>query len=89
MPAMSEEQISALLAKLKEDTGLLQELKDAADLDAAVAIARGAGFDVSNEDWHYYQEKRTVAELSDNELEAVAGGKGDRDENGEGDPVFY
>ena len=86
---MSEEQISALLAKLKEDTGLLKELKDAADLDAAVAIARGAGFDVSNEDWHYYQEKQTVAELSDNELEAVASGKGDRDENGEGDPVFY
>ena len=70
---MSEEQLSALLAKLKHDAGLQEKLKGAADLDAAVAIAKDAGFDVSKEDWLSYQSKQTL-ELSDEELEGVAGG---------------
>jgi len=65
---MSEEQLTALLAKLKEDAGLLQKLKDAADLDTAVAMAQEAGFDVSKADWLRYQAKQTL-ELSDEELE--------------------
>ncbi len=36
---MSEEQLTALLAKLKGDAGLQEKLKGAADLDAAVGIA--------------------------------------------------
>jgi len=36
--AMSEEQLTALLAKLKEDEGLRERFKGAADLDAAVAM---------------------------------------------------
>ena len=72
--AMSEEQLSALLARLKEDAGLQENLKGAADLDAAVAIAREAGFDVSKADWLKYQANQTL-ELSDEELEGVAGGK--------------
>ena len=70
---MSEEQLSALLAKLKEDAGLLEKLKGAADLDAAVAMAQEAGFDVSKADWLRYQAKQTL-ELSDEQLEDVAGG---------------
>jgi len=73
---MSEEQLSALLAKLKEDAGLQEKFKGAADLDAAVAMAQEAGFDVSKADWLKYQAKQTV-ELSDEELEGVAGGKDD------------
>ena len=72
---MSEEQLTALLAKLKDDAGLQEKLKGAADLDAAVAIAKAAGFDVSKADWLKYQAKQTL-ELSDEELEGVAGGKG-------------
>ena len=72
--AMSAEQLTTLLAKLKDDTGLLQKLKDAADLDTAVAIAKEAGFDVSKADWLRYQAKQTL-ELSDQELEGVAGGR--------------
>ena len=72
--AMSEEQLSALLAKLKEDTGLQEKLKGAADLDACVALAKGAGFDVSKADWLRYQAKQTL-ELSEEELEGVAGGR--------------
>ena len=71
---MSEEQLTALLAKLKEDTGLQEKLKGAGDLDAAVAIAKEVGFDVSKADWLKYQAKQTLA-LSDEELEGVAGGE--------------
>jgi len=71
---MSEEQLSALLAKLKDDAGLREKLKGAGDLDAAVGIARDAGFDVSKADWLSYQANQTL-ELSDEELEGVAGGK--------------
>ena len=72
--AMSEEQLTALLAKLKDDAGLQEKFKGAADLDAAVAIAKEAGFDVSKADWLNHQAKQTL-ELSDGELERVAGGK--------------
>ncbi len=51
---MSEDQLSALLAKLQEDAGLHEKFKDAADLDVAVAIAKDAGFDVSKADWLKY-----------------------------------
>jgi predicted ribosomally synthesized peptide with nif11-like leader len=70
---MSEEQLTALLAKLKDDAGLQEKLKGAADLDAALAIAQDAGFDVSKAAWLSYQVKQTI-ELSDEELEGVAGG---------------
>jgi predicted ribosomally synthesized peptide with nif11-like leader len=71
---MSEEQLSALLAKIKEDAGLQEKLKGAADLDAFLAIAKVAGFDVSKADWLKYQAQQTL-ELSEEELEGVAGGK--------------
>ena len=73
--AMSEEQFAALLAKLKDDARLQEKLKGAPDLDAAVAMAKEAGFDVSKADWLKYQAKQTL-ELSDEELEGVAGGTG-------------
>jgi predicted ribosomally synthesized peptide with nif11-like leader len=73
--SMSEEQLSALLAKLKEDAGLQKRLKGASDLVTAVAIAKDAGFDVSKADWHRYQANQILG-LSDEDLESVAGGKG-------------
>jgi predicted ribosomally synthesized peptide with nif11-like leader len=71
---MSEDQLSALLAKLKEDAGLREKLQGAGDLDAAVSLAKDAGFDVSKADWLKYQANQTL-ELNDDELEAVAGGR--------------
>ena len=71
---MSEEQLSALIAKLKEDNGLQKKLKGAADLDAAVALAQEAGFEVSKADWLQFQAKQAL-ELSDGELERIAGGE--------------
>ena len=72
-PAMSGEQLATLLGKIKEDAGLQEKLKGAADLDAAVAQAKEAGFDVSKADWLRHQAKQNL-ELSDEELEGVAGG---------------
>jgi len=71
--AMSEEQLTALLAKLKEDAGLREKLKGAADLDAAVAMAQESGFDVRVADWLKY-EANQATKMSDGELEVVAGG---------------
>ena len=71
---MSEEQLAALLAKLKDDAGLQEKLKGAEDLDAALAIAKDAGFDISKADWLRYQANQTL-ELSDEDLERVAGGR--------------
>ncbi len=70
---MSEEQLSALLGNLKDDAGLQEKLKGAGDLDAAVAIAKGAGFDVSKADWLKHQTNQTL-ELSVEELEDFSGG---------------
>jgi predicted ribosomally synthesized peptide with nif11-like leader len=70
---MSEEQLAALLSRLKDDAGLQEKLKSAADLDAVLAIAKDAGFDISKAAWLRYQANQTL-ELSDEELERVAGG---------------
>ena len=80
---MSEEQLAALLAKLKEDAGLQEKLKGAADLDAAVALLEEAGFDVSKADLLRYQAKQTL-ELSDEELEGISGGSRDDEEQAMG-----
>ena len=71
--AMSEEQLSALLAKLLDDEGLQEKFKGAADLDDALAMAQEAGFAVSKADWLKYQAKQTL-ELSDEDLESVSAG---------------
>ena len=72
--AVSEEQLSALLAKLKEDTGLQEKLKGAADIDAAVLIAKEAGFEVSRADLLNHQANR-ILELGEEDLEGLTGGR--------------
>ena len=73
MQAMSEEQLKAFLEKVRADTSLKEKLKAASDADGVVAIAKEAGFKISAEDL-----KNTEVELSEEELEGVAGG-GDED----------
>jgi predicted ribosomally synthesized peptide with nif11-like leader len=70
---MSEEQLKAFLEAVKADAGLQEKLKGAADLDAALALAKEAGFEVSKADWLKYQAGQ-ILELSDEELEGVSGG---------------
>ena len=66
---MSEEQLKAFLEAVKADAGLQEKLKAASDADAVVAIAKAAGFAVSSREL-----KKAQSELSEEELESVAGG---------------
>ena len=65
---MSEEQLKAFLEKVKADTSLQERLKAAGDVDAALAIAKEAGFSISADD--------VQTEISKEELEGAAGGVG-------------
>ena len=71
---MSEEQLKSFLEKVKTDTTLQEKLKAAADADAALAIAKEAGFAITAED---IQSMQSATDLSDEELEGVAGGSCD------------
>ena len=66
---MSEEQLKAFLEKVKADTNLQEKLKAAASPEAAIDIAKEAGFAITAEDI-----QSITVELSDEELEATAGG---------------
>ena len=69
---MSEEQLKAFLEKVKGDTTLQEKLKAAASLEAAIEIAKEAGFAITAEDIRSMQS--ATVELSDEELEGAAGG---------------
>ena len=68
---MSEEQLKAFLEKVKGDTSLQEKLKGAADTDAALAIAKEAGFAITADD---IQSMQSRVELSEDEVEGVDGG---------------
>ena len=67
---MSEEQLKAFIEKVQGDDSLQEKLKAAANPDVVVSIAKEAGFSISADDL-----KNAQSELSDEELEGVAGGR--------------
>ena len=69
---MSEEQLKAFLEKVKSDTELQEKLKAAGSNEAALEIAKEAGFAITAEDIQSMQS--ATVELSDDELEGAAGG---------------
>ena len=69
---MSEEQLNAFLEKVKTDTESQDKLKAAASPEAAIEIAKEAGFAITAEDIQSMQS--ATVELSDEELEGAAGG---------------
>ena len=73
---MSEEQLKAFLEKVKGDISLQDKLKAAASPEAAIAIAKEAGFSITSEDIQSMQS--ASGEASDEELEGAAGGRWDR-----------
>ena len=74
---MSEEQLKAFLEKIKGDTSLQEKLKAAAFPEAALEIAKDAGFSITAEDIQSMQS--TAGEVSDKELEGAAGGRRSRE----------
>ena len=63
---MSKEQLKAFLEAVQSDTGLQEKLKSAQTLEESAAIAKGAGYTLSSQEFH--------TALEDAELEAAAGG---------------
>ena len=72
---MSEEQLNAFLEKVKADSTLQEKLKAAASPEAAIEIAKEAGFLITTEELQSFAQSTTV-ELSEKDLENVAGGAG-------------
>ena len=73
---MSKEQLKAFLEKVKVDSSLNEKLLAAVDIEAAVAIARDAGFSISADDITT-QRDTTDTSTTEYELEVARGaGKG-------------
>ena len=70
---MSEDQLAAFIARLKDDMELQEKLRGAADPDTFLAAAKEAGFELSKAQLIRYQAQ-VVSELTDEDLERVAGG---------------
>ena len=70
---MSEEQLNAFLEKVKADTSLQDKLKAAASPEAAIEIAKDAGFAITAGDIQSMQS--ATVKLSDEELEGASGGR--------------
>jgi predicted ribosomally synthesized peptide with nif11-like leader len=68
---MSEENLKAFLVAVKSDVSLQDKLKLVSDPDAVVSIAKEAGFSITTDELKQQSGER---ELSDDELEEVAGG---------------
>ena len=69
---MSEEQLKAFLEKVKADTSLQEKLKAAASPEAAIEIAKAAGFSITSDDIQSMSSE--PVELSDDELDKISGG---------------
>jgi predicted ribosomally synthesized peptide with nif11-like leader len=66
---MSDPNLARFLGTVDSDLSLQAQLKNAADVDAVVSIAKAAGFSISAE-----EIRQAQVPLSDEELEEVAGG---------------
>jgi predicted ribosomally synthesized peptide with nif11-like leader len=67
---MSQEQLQAIIERVKGDTSLQEKLKAAANSDAVVSIAKESGLSVSADGL------KNASKISEEELEGAAGGIG-------------
>lgn len=74
---MSQSEVDRFVADLKEDAALRGELTGAAaGVASVVTFAQAKGYDITADEARDYIQGQTERELSDADLEAVAGGKG-------------
>jgi len=66
---MSEEQLKAFWEAVQADTSLQEKLRDKPDADSIASIAKEAGFEITADEL-----KKAQSELSDEQLDGVAGG---------------
>lgn len=70
---MSQDQLQALIEAIKNNPQLQQQLSTASSIEEAAGIASEAGFNISSDDINQAIASSGL-ELTDSELEAVAGG---------------
>jgi len=74
---MSQADIQRFVSDLKENQALLDELKSGAvGLGAVVELAQSKGYDITVDEAKAYIRDQANQELSDEQLDMVAGGKG-------------
>ncbi|PCJ61648.1 MAG: hypothetical protein COA65_01480 [Rhodospirillaceae bacterium] len=74
---MSQADVERFVADLKTNPDLLTEVKEnAGGIASVVEIAKGKGYDITLEEAKSYIQSQAKQELSDEQLDSVAGGKG-------------
>ena len=73
---MSVEQAKAFMGKLDSDKTFLTQVAEAGSDEARLELAQKAGFEFTTEELASAMEESASEELSEDELESVAGGAG-------------
>lgn len=74
---MSREDVERFVGDLKSNSDLLDEVREGAGgLQSVVDLAKDKGYDISLDEAKSYIQDKANAKLSDQQLDAVAGGKG-------------
>ena len=77
---MSQADVERFVSDLKSDEGLRAELAgQASGIASVVEFAKGKGYDITADEAKDYIQSHAPNELSDEQLDAVAGGKGHSD----------
>ena len=71
---MSQEQLKAFLEVVESDASLREKLEAAESSGAVVAMAKEAGFDLSEVDLLKHRQSISEEELSDEDVAEVTGG---------------
>lgn len=79
---MSAEEVDELLEEVRSNRSVREEFSEAETPEEVVEIARDHGYDVTLGDYETFRDSHENNELSDEELENVAGGK-----SGSGEPI--
>lgn len=75
---MSQAELERFVGDLKADAGLRTEVSGkAAGISSMVELAQAKGYDISAEEANAYIRAQAGSELSDEQLDAVAGAKSD------------
>ena len=72
---MSKEAMEQFREAINGNKEWQEEVRNFGENDDMVSYAKGKGYEFSTEEYKEYREKDMVEELSDFELESVAGGK--------------
>jgi predicted ribosomally synthesized peptide with nif11-like leader len=68
--------VAEMIAKVQQDASLREALQAATDQDGRIAAFKAAGLDVTEQDLANAKASAQQGELSDADLERVAGGSG-------------